>query len=58
MIMSIELSKQVKEKLSEAVKLWADEHLIGKPEILLTAVYFSLEEKLIAKTKEINEVFS
>lgn len=56
--MEIKLSEQVKEKLSEVIKLWADEHLIGKPEILLNAVYFSLEAKLIEKTKEINEVFS
>ena len=56
--MKIELDQEVKEKLCEVIKLWADKHLIGKPEILLNALYFSLEAKLIEKTKEIDEKFS
>ena len=53
----MELKENVKEKLAEAVELWADENLIGKPAILANAVYFSLENVLIEKQKEIHEKF-
>jgi hypothetical protein len=54
----IEFSNEIKGKLSELIMFWADEHLIGKPEILATNVYVSLLSKLMEKTKEINGVFS
>lgn len=53
----MELKENVKEKLAEAVELWADENLIGKPAILANAIYFSLEKVLIEKQKEIHEKF-
>ena len=53
----IKLSEKITDKLSEAVSLWADEYLPGKPEILATGVYYQLERALIDKTKEINEKF-
>lgn len=53
----MELKENVKEKLAEAVELWADENLIGKPAVLANAIYFSLEKVLIEKAKEIQEKF-
>lgn len=50
----MELEENVKEKLAEAVELWADENLIGKPAILANAIYLSLEKVLIDKAKEIH----
>ena len=41
--MKIELTDQVKEKLADAVELWAVDVLPGKPAILATAVFFALE---------------
>jgi len=55
--LKMELKENVKEKLAEAVELWADENLIGKPAILANAIYFSLEKVLIDKAKEIQEKF-
>jgi hypothetical protein len=53
----MELKENVKEKLAEAVELWDDEHLIGKPAILANAIYFQLENVLIEKQKEIQDKF-
>jgi len=53
----MKLAEDVKQKLAEAVELWANENLIGKPAILANAVYFSLENVLIQKQKEIHEKF-
>ena len=55
--MEITLNDKVKEKLAEAVELWADENLIGKPALLANAMFFSLEAEMIKKTKEIKETF-
>ena len=44
--MKIELTDQVKEKLADAVELWAIDVLPGKPAILATAVFFALEKTL------------
>jgi hypothetical protein len=55
--MEITLNDRVKEKLSEAVELWADENLIGKPALLANAMFFSLEAEMIKKIKEIQETF-
>ena len=49
------LSEKVKEKLAEAVELWADESLIGKPAILANAMFFSLENEMINKIEQINK---
>jgi hypothetical protein len=53
----IELHQNVKEKLAEAVELWADENLAGKPALLANAMYFSIEAEMIKKIKEIQETF-
>lgn len=55
--MEITLNDKVKEKLAEAVKLWADENLNGKPAILANIMFLSLEEEMIKKIKEIQETF-
>ena len=51
------LSEAVKEKLGEAIQLWADENLPGRPAILGYAVYSSVEQELLKKQKEIEERF-
>jgi glycine cleavage system aminomethyltransferase T len=53
-----ELKESVKEKLAEAVELWAGENLNGKPAILTTAVYFRLEKALLDSQKEIEKTFN
>jgi len=53
----IELSEEVKNKLTEAIVLWANENLIGKPAILCTCLYYTLEEEIIKFNKEINAKF-
>ena len=53
----IELSEEVKQKLSEAVTIWADDNLEGKPAILANMMYFSLETEMIKQIKEINKKF-
>ena len=55
--MEIILTEKVKEKLSEAVALWSEENLIGKPAILQQMMYFSLETKMIEMTTQINDKF-
>lgn len=55
--MDMELSEQIKEKLSEAVDIFASENLIGKPAILGYIVYQSLEKALMQKWAEINTEF-
>ena len=52
-----ELSNAVKEKLGEALQLWADENLPGRPAILGYAVYSSVEKTLLEKQQEIEERF-
>jgi hypothetical protein len=49
----MELSLQVKEKLSEAVDIFAQENLTGKPVVLGYIVYQALEKTLIQRWKEI-----
>lgn len=55
--MKTELSDKVKEKLAEAVELWADENLVGKPAILANAMFFTMERTMIEEIKKINENF-
>ena len=52
-----ELSEAVRDKLAEAVQLWADENLPGRPAILGYCVYSSVEAALLQKQKEIEETF-
>ena len=55
--MKTELSEKVKEKLAEAIELWADENLIGKPAILANVMFFSIEDEMIKQIEKINEQF-
>lgn len=38
----MEISQKVRAKLAEAIQMWADEALIGKPAILGNAVFFNI----------------
>jgi len=55
--MTKEISQAVKDKLAEALTIWADETLDGKPAILAQATYFSVVKFLQNKTNEIEEKF-
>lgn len=52
-----EVSQKVKDKLAEAVEVWADEYLAFKPALIANGVYFNLVKFLEDKTVEINETF-
>ncbi len=54
----MELSDNVKQKLSEAVEAWCDENLEGKPAILANAMYFSLERKMLEEQEKIEKTFN
>jgi hypothetical protein len=51
------LPVNIEEKLGEVIEEWAEIYLPGKPALLGTAVYFSMEKLLIDKTNEIIEKF-
>ena len=53
----MELSENVKQKLSDAVEAWADENLEGKPALLANAMYFRLEKEIIKGQEEIEKTF-
>lgn len=53
----MEISQRVKDKIAEAVELWAEETLDGKPAILANATYFSMVAALQKKTDEIEAEF-
>lgn len=53
----VELSDDIKTKLSEAVEIWAEDNLIGKPAILANMMFMGLEKKMIEEIKKINETF-
>jgi hypothetical protein len=53
----IELSEEMTSKLEELIILIADEYFVGKPQLLLNAVYYNTETFLIEKIKEINNTF-
>jgi hypothetical protein len=53
----MELSEKIKEKLAEAVQIWADDNLVGKPAILANAMYFSIEAAMIKQIEEIESTF-
>lgn len=52
-----ELSAEIKGKLSELIESIADNHIVGKPALLTTCMFFSTEKFLIAKINEIEETF-
>ena len=53
----MEISQRVKDKIAEAVELWAEETLDGKPALLATATYFGMVAALQKKTDEIEAAF-
>ena len=53
----MELSETVKNKLSEAIELWMDEHLVDRPAILGNCVYIALEKELLRNQEEIEKQF-
>jgi len=53
----MELSENVRNKLSDAVEAWADENLEGLPAILANAMYFALEKKMIEQQEKIEKEF-
>ena len=54
----MEISEAVKAKIAEAVEIWAEETLDGKPALLATSTYFSLVKKLEDIQDEINKTFT
>lgn len=56
-IKEYEIKEIVKDKLMEAVEIWAVDHLEGKPSLLMSAVYFALEKTLEEQGKKIREIF-
>jgi hypothetical protein len=53
----VEISQAVKDKIAEAIELWAEETLDGKPALLATVTYFGLVKDLQKRTDEICESF-
>jgi len=53
----MELSENVKQKLSDAVEAWADENLEGKPQVLAYALYYNLEQAMIRQQEDIEKTF-
>lgn len=53
----MELSEAVKSKLAEAVQIWADETLHGRPATLGYVVYSSVERELLKNQKLIEDTF-
>ena len=53
----MELSDNVKQKLSDAVEAWADENLEGKPIVLGYAAYHNLEKVLLDMQENIEKDF-
>jgi hypothetical protein len=53
-----EISEEVFEKLAEAVELWADENLGGKPALLAQVMFFSMEQAMKSKHEEIFKTFA
>jgi len=53
----MELKENVKQKLAEAIELWADENLVGKPALLANCIYIQLEKTFIEQVEKINETF-
>ena len=52
-----ELPENIREKLAEAVELWADKELIGKPALLANCIYIALEKEFIRNINKVGEQF-
>jgi hypothetical protein len=53
----MKLAENIKTKLAEAVELWANENLCGKPALLANCIYMSVEKTFIEQIKKIQENF-
>lgn len=53
----MELSETVRDALANAVEVWANENLEGKPALLANCMYISLEKRMIEQAEEIAEHF-
>jgi len=51
------LSEEVQDKLSDLITAVADEHLVGKPALLATGIYYNTETFLLRKINQIEETF-
>ena len=51
----IELSEEVKQKLSDAVMLWAADNLLGRPRILAHVMCLSLENRWLEEWGKIDK---
>jgi hypothetical protein len=51
----MKLSEEVKQKLSEAVELWCDDNLDGKPAIYALALYLTMEKKFMSECQKIEQ---
>ena len=51
------LSAEIKDAIAEALEIWRDEYLEGKPAILAMCVYSNMLQLLEKKTEEILERF-
>lgn len=52
-----ELSKEMDTALCDLVQCFADDYLDGKPAVLASAIYYSVQKLLLDKANEINEKF-
>jgi hypothetical protein len=51
------MNEAINAKLADAVQLWAEHNLDGKPALLANAFYFSLTKFFEDKAAEINNAF-
>ena len=51
------LSSEIKDAIAEALEIWRDEYLEGKPAILAMGVYSNMLQLLEKKTEDILEKF-
>jgi len=51
------ITQTVKDKLAEAVELWADDNLLGRPALLAHMVYLDVVKALEEKAEEIDRIF-
>ena len=55
--MTTELNDEIKGNLSKLIESIADYHIVGKPSLLATGLFFSTEKHLLSKINEIETTF-
>ena len=53
-----ELDKGIKGKVEELIISIADQHMVGKPAILATGLFFSVEKLLLEQINKIEDTFA